>query len=241
VSFGFAGFAFALFANAALALAVSPAVAVPAVMLLADAMSLTLLWEHRHDLSLRLLRETPGFARWSPVLLVAGVVMGTALLASVPASVGRLALAVVVLVFVALHARPERRGGGERRAAPAAVEATTFAGGLVDGWVGTGGIVVALHLAWRRLPPGRFVVAILSYFFASDAVRAVSYAVAGYWSRPTFALWLAAAPFAVAGYVAGVLLRRRFDSPTVFRAVVLALLALYGLALVVTALAPERA
>ena len=240
MSFGFAGFAFALFANAALALVAAPTVVVPAVMLLADAMSLTRLWEHRREVSFQLLREAPGFARASPALLVVGVVVGTLLLGSVPASVGRLALAVVVLVFVALQVRPGRRDGGERRAALATVEATTLAAGVVDGWVGMGGVAVALHLAWRRLPPRRFVVTILPFFLASDLVRALSYAAAGIWSRPAFALCLTAAPFVASGYAGGVLLRR-FASPVVFRAVVLALLALYGIALVVRALAGQQA
>jgi uncharacterized membrane protein YfcA len=174
------------------------------------------------------------------VLLVAGVVAGTALLGSVPASLGRLALALVVLVFVALQLRPGRGGGDERRAALITVEATTFAGGLIDGWLGTGGVAIALHLVWRRLPPRPFVATIIPYFFASDVVRAVSYGVAGYWSAPTFALWLAAAPFAASGYMGGVLLRR-FASPAIFRAVVLGLLTLYGVALVIRALAGQRA
>jgi hypothetical protein len=205
-------------------------------MLLADAMSLTLLWEHRRELHLRALRETPAFARWSPVLLVAGVLTGTLLLRVVPASAGRLALAVVVLGFVLLHVRRRSHAAVDRPVAPVVVEATTFAGGLVDGWLGTGGVLVAIHLAWRRLSPGRFVVTILPYFLASDAVRAASYAVAGYWSRATVALFLAAAPFAAAGYLTGVVLRRRLAAAALLRGTVLALLALYGLALVVRAL-----
>jgi hypothetical protein len=241
VSFGFAGFAFALFANAALALAVAPTLAVPAVMLLADVLTATLLWEHRREVTVALLKETPAFARASPVLLIAGVGTGTALLGAVPTSTGRLALAAAVLVFVAWQIRPRHRHGAERRASPAAVEATTFAGGLLDGWLGTGGVAVALHLTWRRLPPGRFVAVILPYFLASDVLRAVAYAVAGYWSRATLGVCLDAAPFAVAGYVGGFVLRRRFRSPVLFRAVVLTLLALYGVALVVRAVAGRLA
>jgi uncharacterized membrane protein YfcA len=218
----------------------APTVVVPAVMLLADAMSLTLLWEHRRELSVGALREAPGFARASPVLLVAGVAVGTVLLGAVPASAGRAALAVAVLVFVAWQVRPVRDGGRERRATLAAVEATTFAGGLVDGWIGTGGVAVAAHLAWRRLPPARFLVTILPYFLASDVIRAIAYTLAGYWSGPTFTLCLAAAPFAAAGYAGGVVVRR-FVSVAVFRAVVLALLALYGVALVARALGGSHA
>jgi len=46
----------------------------------------------------------------------------------------------------------------------------------------------------------------------------VSYAIAGYWSREVFALWLTAAPFTAAGYMGGVFLRRRISSPAVFAA-----------------------
>jgi uncharacterized membrane protein YfcA len=199
-------------------------------------MSIVLLWEHRRELSVGLLAEAPGFARWSPLLLIAGVAAGTALLGSVPAAAGRLALAVVVLVFVVLQVRSRPGAASERHTSAAVVEATTFCGGLVDGWLGTGGVPVALHLAWRRLPPTRFVTTILLYFLASDTVRAVAYTLAGHWSRPTLGLCLAAAPFAVAGYAGGVLMRRRFASATMFRAVVLTLLALYCVALVVRVL-----
>lgn len=67
VSFGFAGFA--LFATSALALASPPQVVVPAVMLIADTLTLPLLWEHRSHLRRDLLRDVPPFAPWSLVLL----------------------------------------------------------------------------------------------------------------------------------------------------------------------------
>ena len=237
LSFGFAGFAFGLFATMSLALVAAPASVVPAAMLVADVLSATLLWEHRHELSLRGLRETPPFARWSPLLLVAGVLGGTLLLGVVSPTVGRLGLAALVVGFVVLQTRPGHRHGAERPVATGTVEATTFAAGLLDGWFGTGGVVVAAHLTWRRLPPRKFLAAILPYFFASDVVRVVSYALAGYWSRDVFALSLATAPFALAGYLVGTLLRRRVPSPALFRAVVLGLLVVYAVVLIVRTLA----
>jgi len=57
VSFGVAGFAFALFAVASLALSSPPQVVVPAVLLLADTLALPLLWEHRRNLRVSVLRR----------------------------------------------------------------------------------------------------------------------------------------------------------------------------------------
>jgi hypothetical protein len=201
-------------------------------MVVADVLSVTLLVEQRRAVSRELLARIPGFARWSPLALAGGIASGTWLLGWVPARIGRLALACTVLVFVAVQAR--RRGGAEaaeRVTCLAAVEATAFGAGLVDGWIGTGGAVVALHLVWRRLAPARFMAAILCYFCLSDAVRYVAYAVTGYWSSAVAELILRAAPVALVGYLAGMGLRRRFASPRLFRAAVLVLLALLGITL----------
>ena len=216
---------------------VPPAVVVPAVLVVADMLTVALLIEQRRHVTRELVASLPGFARWSPLTMVAGIIGGTSLLAWMPARIGRLALAVALLAFVALQAR-RRVGaeGPERAPSPGAVEATAFASGFVDGWIGTGGVVIALHMVWRRLTPARFMVGILCYFCVSDAVRYVTYTVAGYWSAAVVDLIVRCVPFAAVGYLAGMALRRRFTSPRLFRTVVLALLALLGAALAARAL-----
>jgi len=239
VSFGFAGFAFALFATSALALDAPPHVVVPAVMLVGDTLALPLLWEHRRHLDRRQLRTVPPFTPASLALLVAGVAFGAFLLGHVPSAVGRLALAAVVLVFVGFQVR---RGLGPaaplppvrwwRRPASAA-----FAGGTLDGWLGTGGVAIAMFLAARRVAPGLFVAAILAYFLVSDTIRAVTYAVLGYWTAAVFALYVRTVLIAVAGYLGGILLRRLLPSERAFRAVVLVLLTAYAIALIARSVA----
>lgn len=236
VSFGFAGFAFALFATSALSLASPPQVVVPVAMLLSDTLALPLLWEHRRYLGEHRLREAPPFARWSAVLLVVGVVLGTILLGGMTPAVGRLALAVVILAFVGVHAaRPLGRAGspGEVGPAPAGTGAgVALLGGFMDGWLSTGGVVIALYLTWRRFAPGVFVAAILVYFLVTDSLRVITYTAFGHWSAATVELYLRALPLALGGYAAGVILRRFVLPAGAFRAGVLLILTVYGLALI---------
>jgi hypothetical protein len=206
-------------------------------MLVADTLALPMLWTHREHLDRALLRTVPPFTRASLALLVAGLILGAFLLGHLPPDAGRLALAIVILVFVVFQVR--RRRTAERPAAPprwwTGAGAAGFGGGLVDGWLSTGGVIIAMFLAARRLAPERFVTAIVAYFLASDAIRALTYAALGYWTAATVALYLRAAPIALAGYVAGTLLRRFLASDGIFRAAVLLLLTAYAVALIARA------
>jgi uncharacterized membrane protein YfcA len=223
-----------LFATAALALVAPPQVGVPTVLLVGDTLIGPLLWEHRRHLERAHLRTVPPFTPASLPLLVVGLVLGALLLGHVSPAIGRLALAGVVLLFVWRQLTPGH---------PATVPAHTrrwwdrppsaaFAGGVLDGWLGTGGVAIAMFLAARRLRPGLFVVSILMYFIASDAIRIVTYAVLGYWTAASVALYVRVAPVALAGYVVGILLRRRLPSERVFHGVVLTLLIAYAVALI---------
>jgi uncharacterized membrane protein YfcA len=249
--FGFTGFAFALFAIAALALEHPPAIAVPAVMLVTDTMTVALLWEHRAAVTAKVLRASPPFAGWSAAFVLTGVAIGTALLARVAAGTGRLALGLVLLLFVALQAwrlRAERRTAYPvataalpaadvlAPAAPVPLALASLAGGVLDGWLGTGGVAIAAYLTWRHFPPSAFVIALRGYFLATDAVRAVAYGLAGYWTRDTLGLYLVTLLIAVPALLLGVVLRRRLATPARFRAIVLAVLTVYAVAVLVRAL-----
>jgi uncharacterized membrane protein YfcA len=226
-----------VFATAALALVSPPQVAIPAVMLVADTLAIPMLWAHRRHLDRALLRTVPPFTRASLTLLIAGLILGAFLLGHVPPAGGRVALAIVVLGFVALQVRRWR--GAARPARPArwwsGIGPAAFGGGLVDGWLSTGGVVIAMFLTARRLAPDQFVTAIVTYFLATDAIRALTYAVLGYWTAGAVALYLRTAPIALAGYAVGTLLRRFLASDRIFRAVVLILLAAYAVALIARA------
>jgi len=237
VSFGFAGFAFAVFATASLALVSPPQVAIPTVMLVADTLALPMLWVHREHLDRALLRTVPPFTPSSLGLLVIGLILGGLLLGHVPPDVGRLALAMVIVVFVVFQLRRGHAVAGPPRAARGwnGPEAAAFGGGLVDGWLSTGGVVIAMFLTARRLPPEQFVTAIVAYFLATDAIRAVTYAALGFWTAAVIALYLRTAPIALAGYAAGSLLHRFLASDRPFRRAVLLLLTVYAVALIVRA------
>lgn len=251
VTFGFTGFAFALFAISALVLEFPPAVVVPAVMLVGDTLILMLAWEQRASLLPRKLRHVPPFSPWSAPFVLAGLAMGTLLLSRAPAWTGRLALGTLLLAFTLFQARrivsevgrdlasdlavsPELTTPSDAsdRAAAAPAAFAGLAAGLLDGWLGTGGVAIVVYLAWRRFPLGPFVAGLRGYFLASDVLRMVVYAMAGYWSRPTLDLYLRVLPWALLATLLGVALCRRWGAPTVFRIVVLVVLFGYGVALI---------
>jgi uncharacterized membrane protein YfcA len=196
-----------------------------------------MLWVHREHLDRALLRTVPPFTPASLGLLVTGLILGALLLGHVPPDVGRLALAMVIVAFVVFQLYRGRAVAGPPR--PARVwngpGAAAFGGGLVDGWLSTGGVVIAMFLTGRRLPPEQFITAIVAYFLATDSIRAVTYAAFGFWTAATVALYLRTAPIALAGYAAGSLLRRFLASDRLFRSAVLLLLTVYAVALIIRA------
>ena len=236
VSFGFAGFAFAVFSSAALSLVSPPRIVVPAVMLAGDTLALLLLWGSRGHVRRTLFGDVfPSPSRVIAFLLV-GVVAGTIMLGRVSANVGRVSLALIVLGFVVFQLLRSSRGRTVPEASTRPVPAWTASvagliGGFLDGWLGTGGVVIAMYLTWRRVAAATFLPVITLYFLTSDTLRVVNYALAGYWTAEVFALYLRVVPLAVAGYLIGVLLRRWIPSTAAFRAVVLTLLGGYGVAL----------
>lgn len=238
LTFGFAGFAFALFASAGLALAWPLHVVVPAVMLVADTLTLPLLWEHRRSLGRDVFGESPLFAPWSAVLLLVGVAGGAFLLGRVSPAVGRLGLAAVTLGFVAVQGQRSltRSVTGPPKPPPWAGGVTVLVAGFLDGWISAGGgVVMAVYLTWRHLAKEIFVPALLVYFLATDALRAVTYAVLGLWTTAAIELYVSVLPLAVVGYAVGVGLRRFAVPSRLFRAIVLGLLAIYAVALIARA------
>ena len=206
-------------------------------MLVADTLALPMIWGHRAHLDRALLRTVPPFTPASLALLVTGLVVGGWLLGHVSPDAGRLALAVVILVFIAFQVRRGHVAG--RPVEPVrpwnGPAAASFAGGLVDAWLSTGGVVIAMFLTARRLAPEQFVAALVAYFLATDVLRALTYAALGLWTAATVALYVRTAPIALAGYGAGMLLRRFHASERMFRAAVLILLAVYAIALIARA------
>ncbi len=246
VSFGFSGFAFAIFGTAALALTHPPQVVVPAVVLIGDTLTLLLLYEVRAELRWEVLRKVPPFAPWSAVFVAAGLLAGGFLLGWLGPAAGRLALGALVLAFVAFQVRrfaaraaPSPRPAGRWAASGWPVPGVGFASGLLDGWLGAGGVALAIVLVSRGLVGKTFAASAGAYFITADLLRIASYAMYGYWGWPVLRLYLQAVPIVLASYGVGVLLRRAFPSPLLFQKVVVGLLGLNGLALILrTLLAP---
>ncbi len=188
----------------------------------------------RAELRWTVLRHVPPFAPWSVLFVGAGLAAGSLLLGFLGPAVGRASLGIVVLALAAFQVRRLVRGPGAPAPAMAgrwAVGSVSFAAGLLDGWLGTGGVAIAISLASRALPREAFLASIGVYFLAADCLRLVAYTLHGYWSLAVLGLYLEAVPIVLVSYAVGVALRRVFPSPRLFQLGVVALLAVNGAAL----------
>lgn len=228
ISLGSVGFAFAMFANAGLALALPPSVAVPTVLLVGNTLNLALIYENRVALRWETLRCIPPFAPFSIPFVLAGLAAGSFLLGALNPAVGRLGLGVVVLTFVGLQVLGWTT---LRTTGRVSLSVAALASGLLNGWLGTGGVAITMYLTALR--PGRdaFVMALAANFLASDVFRAMFYALHGYWTTSVLRWYVILLPVALASYAVGVALRRRITSPAAFRRAVLIILAVIGLGL----------
>lgn len=230
ISAGSVGFGFAMFANGGLALALPPSVAVPTVLLVGTTLNLMLIYEHRGALRWETLRRVPPFAPFSVGFVLAGLVIGTFLLGTLSPTVGRLAFGVMVLAFVALQGFG---WNGPRTTGRVSLSLTALASGVLNGWLGSGGVPVAMYLTALRPEREAFIATMPTTFVASDVVRALFYALHGYWTASVLRWAVILLPLALASYAVGVALRRRITSPIAFRRAVLLLLALIGIGLLV--------
>lgn len=173
-----------------------------------------------------------------PVLAVSGVVgavAGTFVLVRVSEDLLVLALAVVVLAYVALSLlRPETSVAPQtarRWAAPVGTAA-----GVMQGAIGISGPIVSSWIHAYRLPRDAFVLSVTLMFLLSGSTQLVVLAAEGAVTGTRLALTLAAVPIVLATVPLGTWVRHRLPEGG-FDRVVLGVLALSAVALVVRVVA----
>jgi hypothetical protein len=216
VVMGISAFAFPLFAGGALAVTRPPATVIPAVMLLADAMMIALLVENRAALQGRQVWRLPIFRRGPILAAGAGLLVGTTLLAASPPRVLRAGLAATT-ILAGLLALGQRRLGSLVRGSPGAGTRsrdgsvaclTGLVSGILQGWIGVGGVPVLVYLLWRSVEREAFLAAGCLAFLSVDFLRSVDFVVRGALDRQTLQLVVEIAPLALGGFVVGAIARR---------------------------------
>ncbi len=239
VVMGISAFAFPLFAGGALAVTRPPATVIPAVMILADVMMVTLLVENRGALRGRPVWRLPIFHAGPIVLAGVGLGAGTMLLAASPPRILRagLAAATVMAGVLALGQGRLRAPVGaaadheRRRREAARAWVTGLAAGFFQGWMGVGGVPVLVYLLWRSVEREPFLAAGCVAFLSVDFLRLLDFVARDALDRQVIQLILDIAPLALGGFVVGAIARRYWIPRHRFHvAVALALIAI-GVAL----------
>jgi uncharacterized membrane protein YfcA len=223
---GYSGFGFSMLAVSGLTLALAPAEAIPIVLTLEVLASITMLPGVWREVDWRSLGP-----------LIAGTVVATPfgvhLLATLPETPIRLAIAVLVVTATTLIWRGFAL---QRMPGQPATLATGAAAGLLNGSLGIGGPPVILF--YFSSPAGNAVsrASLVAYFFVTDAYAIGVGALQGLVSARTFLVALALVPILLIGIAIG---SRGYikTEPATFRKAVLVLLLLLSVAGVVRALA----
>jgi hypothetical protein len=216
---GFSGFGLALAAVPGLTLVMSPADAVPCVLLLQIAAGAQLVPRTRHAVD---------WSSLAPILAAAVVTTpaGTLALAAVPAAWMRAAIGVILLAAVALLARQTR--ATRRPSVVARVGVGALSGVLNGATAMAGPPVIAYFLSTAaKVHVGRS--SLLMYFFLLSLAGVASAGFAGLVTSRTLVLTAVFLPAVIAGNALGDRLFGR-ASPQVYRRVALAILVMMALA-----------
>jgi uncharacterized membrane protein YfcA len=224
---GFSGFAFGLIAMAFWAWGLTPQIAGPLVV------SASLLGQL---LTIGSVRKAFSLGRVLPFIAggIAGVPVGVAVLKSIDLTAFRLVVGLVLVLFpsamLAAGRLPRIAAGG--RLADGAIG---FLGGVMGGIAGLSGAAPTLWTTLRGWKKDAQRAVIQSFNLAMHAVTLAVYALTGVLTRETVWLFLLLSPAVVVTALLGVRLYKKASEAT-FRRIVLALLALSGMALLAGAL-----
>jgi uncharacterized membrane protein YfcA len=222
---GVAGLGFGLVASAFTAVIVDPRLAVLLLGLVTPVTNVQQMLLHR---------RYAGVVRQLVALLsgaTLGVVLGATLLATLPIPVLSLFFGGFTLWYVMTEFRRDAIAVPRRPSAAVAVAVGAVAG-VTNGVIGASGPVLGSYLSALGLLPRQFIFGLASAFFAMSVLRIAFLIALGQYTTPTLLLSAALIVPALLGQATGFFLQRRLATET-FRRVVLAVLAVAGVALLI--------
>lgn len=216
------GFGDALVAMPLLALWVPLRVATPLMAMVGPVLSLALLYREWRHLDLRSMMRLI-------VSTVAGIPVGLLLLKRVDEKPIDLVLAAVIILFAAYNLlRPGLLRLRTERAAPV----FGFIAGILGAATNTNGPPVVVYGALRGWPPEAFRATLQGYFLPTGLAILVGQGIAGLWTGPVVAVFLASLPAVLLAVVLGRALGRRIPAAK-FRSAVYVLMLALGLVLLI--------
>lgn len=218
---GFSGFGSAMVLAPTLAALYPLTVAVPLLMLLEVALSFQLLpgavrLVDRREVAVMSVAALPGLG------------VGAWLLTAVPGETLRIAISVLILVFLLLVVLQVRRRGAKTTMGLGAAGALS---GVANGAAGVGGPPIVLYYLAGDGSSAALRATVICYFFIIDVVSAAIYGVQGLLTRDVWLLTVLCLPASIAGVWLG---SRLFDgaSEVLYRRVA------YGIIAAVAVLGP---
>jgi uncharacterized membrane protein YfcA len=180
-------------------------------------------------------REWRQGRRLVPILLpaMAGIVLGTRILVGVDPATLRAALGLLVLTFVTVsyfRLVPRLSDRLTRRLGPF----VGAAAGVLQGATGQSGPIIGIFFFQLELPRAAFLFVINAFFLAVDAAQTASLAAHGVYTRARLLQAVGVACLALPALVLALRVHDRL-SESLFRRIVLLVLALTGVMLIVRA------
>ena len=162
---------------------------------------------------------------------VAGVLVGTWLVATAPGPTLRTVMGVGLVAYTALQLVREWQQGGESRGAGlGAAVAVGILSGAASALVNVSGVILALYLQRIRLPQGIFLGTLTATQFVQDIIKLVAYRQVGLLGVEEVGLSLPFIPLIFVGGVIGMRLNR-YISPVLFGRLLLVFVLLSGVRL----------
>jgi uncharacterized membrane protein YfcA len=219
-----------------------PLIATPMVTLLLDirtAVIILVIPNILMDLTLaiRTSSSTNIFRRFFLLFLmtVVGVFLGTKTLVMLPLWILNLSLAIMVLIFVVSNLfRPNYQISPRTEGILSPFAG--FVGGFLNGMTNVGAPATAIYLYCLQLPKSEFIKSIATIFIVSKVVQLIAITTWNLFNPWNLSLSVYVTLFIMAGFYLGLKTQDRVNEK-VFNRVLLALISLFGVALIVNALA----
>lgn len=172
---------------------------------------------------------------WLLIMTAGGVFLGTKTLVMLPLWILNLSLAIMVLIFVVsnlFHPNYQISPRMEGILSPFA----GFVGGFLNGMTNVGAPATAVYLYCLQLPKSEFIKSIATIFIVSKVVQLIAITTWNLFNPWNLSLSAYVTLFIMAGFYLGLKTHDRVNQKA-FNRMLLALISLFGVALIVNALA----
>ncbi len=238
---GIGGFAFGLFTVGLLTSFHPSQVVISALLVVYFVTTSVLVFEHRQIINKRFLLNNPIFSVVSLVLGIIGLPLGSLVLSQVGGTQTGLFLGILTLFFsiyqlvrAKTHSDLPSRGFDVRLSPQERVACyvSSLMAGILEGFLGVGGVPLAIFMLARGYNKFVFVATFSLFFLLLSPFRLGIYILMGLYDVHTLKFASFITVFVIIGLSIGMVIRRRFVNDTLFKKIVLILLISIGINLI---------